>query len=174
MLQATISVIFCYTLLCLSNFVELPLWSFDPTTGALTSYDYRLLYIVCFILSTSFRNNYALIAVGLYLISGLAGLPIFAFGGGVNYVFEPSFGYLLGLIPLSLLAFYAKIHIPEIGVRTFRDRSVLPLMGLVIAHGLGLIYLLVTQRLDLSNFASMSLYQIFYDIFLAHLVIIAL
>lgn len=173
-MQAIISVIFCYTLLCFSNFIELPLWSFDPVGESLVTYDYRLLYIVAFILSISFRNNYALIAIVLYLVSGLAGLPIFAFGGGVKYIFEPSFGYLLGLIPLSFLAFYAKVHIPEIGVRTFRDRSILPLMGLVLAHGFGLLYLLITQRLDLNNFASMSLYQIFYDIFFAHLVIIAL
>lgn len=32
----------------------------------------------------------------LYLAIGLAGLPVFASGGGVAYVMRPSFGYLLG------------------------------------------------------------------------------
>ena len=32
----------------------------------------------------------------LYLILGLIGLPIFAYGGGPGYVFQPTFGYLLG------------------------------------------------------------------------------
>ena len=31
-----------------------------------------------------------------YLVLGLAGLPIFSEGGGIWYVFKPSFGYLIG------------------------------------------------------------------------------
>lgn len=37
-------------------------------------------------------------AVGCYVALGLIGIPIFAAGGGVGYVFRPSFGYLLGFI----------------------------------------------------------------------------
>ena len=36
------------------------------------------------------------IAVGTYVLLGLVGLPIFTQGGGFWYVFQPSFGYLLG------------------------------------------------------------------------------
>lgn len=35
-------------------------------------------------------------AVGIYLLLGLAGVPVFANGGGIGYVFQPSFGYLIG------------------------------------------------------------------------------
>lgn len=35
-------------------------------------------------------------AVGAYIFLGLAGLPIFAQGGGLAYVFQPSFGYIIG------------------------------------------------------------------------------
>ena len=34
---------------------------------------------------------------------GLIGLPIFTMGGGPGYIFQPSFGFLLGLIPMSLV-----------------------------------------------------------------------
>lgn len=34
-----------------------------------------------------------------YVVLGLVGLPIFTMGGGLGYVFQPSFGFLLGLIP---------------------------------------------------------------------------
>lgn len=34
----------------------------------------------------------------LYLAAGLAGFPVFTGGGGIGYVFEPSFGYLLGFV----------------------------------------------------------------------------
>lgn len=36
------------------------------------------------------------IAVCGYIILGLAGLPIFAQGGGLGYVLQPSFGYIIG------------------------------------------------------------------------------
>lgn len=35
-------------------------------------------------------------AVCIYIILGLMGLPIFASGGGPGYIFQPSFGYLIG------------------------------------------------------------------------------
>lgn len=38
------------------------------------------------------------LAVLLYVVIGLAGLPVFASGGGLAYVLRPSFGYLLGFI----------------------------------------------------------------------------
>ena len=37
-------------------------------------------------------------AVGIYVMLGLAGLPIFAGGGGISYVLQPTFGYLIGFI----------------------------------------------------------------------------
>lgn len=39
----------------------------------------------------------ALLAQGLYLMMGLVGLPVFAKGGGLAYVLEPTFGYLIGM-----------------------------------------------------------------------------
>lgn len=34
----------------------------------------------------------------VYLTAGLLGFPVFAGGGGLHYVLEPSFGYLLGFV----------------------------------------------------------------------------
>ena len=36
------------------------------------------------------------IAVCVYIALGLCGLPIFASGGGIGYVLQPSFGYMIG------------------------------------------------------------------------------
>lgn len=36
------------------------------------------------------------ISVLTYILIGLAGLPVFTQGGGVGYIFQPTFGYLLG------------------------------------------------------------------------------
>ena len=37
----------------------------------------------------------------VYVLLGLVGLPIFTMGGGFGYVFQPTFGFLLGLIPAA-------------------------------------------------------------------------
>lgn len=36
-----------------------------------------------------------------YVALGLLGLPIFTMGGGLGYVLQPSFGFLLGIIPAA-------------------------------------------------------------------------
>ena len=38
------------------------------------------------------------IVVATYIIMGLLGLPVFTAGGGISYVFQPTFGYLLGFV----------------------------------------------------------------------------
>ena len=37
----------------------------------------------------------------VYVALGLLGVPIFTMGGGPGYVLQPSFGFLLGLIPMA-------------------------------------------------------------------------
>lgn len=37
----------------------------------------------------------------VYVLLGLVGLPIFTEGGGLMYVAKPTFGFLLGLIPMA-------------------------------------------------------------------------
>ena len=37
----------------------------------------------------------------IYVLLGLAGLPLFTFGGGFSSIFQPSFGFLLGFIPAA-------------------------------------------------------------------------
>ena len=39
-----------------------------------------------------------------YLLLGIIGLPVFAHGGGISYVFQPSFGYLLGFVLGAIMA----------------------------------------------------------------------
>ena len=46
-----------------------------------------------------------------YVIIGLMGLPIFAAGGGIGYVFSPTFGFLYGMIIASFLIAYLSKNI---------------------------------------------------------------
>ena len=43
------------------------------------------------------------VSQAVYLLLGVAGLPIFTIGGGFGYIFQPTFGFLLGLIPSALV-----------------------------------------------------------------------
>ena len=40
----------------------------------------------------------AAISVGIYLLVGLVGVPVFTQGGGPSYIFQPTFGYLIGFL----------------------------------------------------------------------------
>jgi len=46
-------------------------------------------------------RRYGALSQLVYVLLGLVGLPIFTAGGGFGYVFQPSFGFLLGLIPCA-------------------------------------------------------------------------
>lgn len=45
-----------------------------------------------------------LATVALYIAEGLAGLPVFSTGGGIGYIFSPSFGFIVGWLPMALIA----------------------------------------------------------------------
>ena len=76
------------------------------------------------------------VSVLLYLLLGLIGLPVFASGGGVSYVLQPTFGYLLGF---ALSAFVAG-KIVRMGILTRGKIVCAFLIGLLISYALGLIY----------------------------------
>ena len=57
------------------------------------------------------------VSVGIYILLGLVGLPIFTNGGGPSYIFQPTFGYLIGFIfgayiigKMGVLLTKPKIH----------------------------------------------------------------
>ena len=45
--------------------------------------------------------KYGALSQLVYVALGLVGLPIFTAGGGISYVLQPTFGFLLGLIPMA-------------------------------------------------------------------------
>lgn len=88
------------------------------------------------------------ISVGLYLLLGLIGLPIFSQGGGFHYLFHPTFGYLIGF----LAATYVTARIAHrVRVPSFGRLLAANLVGLVIVYGIGLFYYYWISRLYLHN-----------------------
>ncbi len=54
-------------------------------------------------LSAAFGWRLAVTTVALYLMQGIIGLPVFATGGGVAYLFGPTGGFLLGFLPAAFV-----------------------------------------------------------------------
>ncbi|MEM4035477.1 MAG: biotin transporter BioY [Fervidicoccaceae archaeon] len=58
-------------------------------------------------------GRHALPASLAYLAAGLAGAPIFAYGGGLGYAASPTFGYIIGFVAASALGLVgAKMRSP--------------------------------------------------------------
>lgn len=66
-----------------------------------------------------------------YVAIGLMGAPVFTMGAGVGYVLQPSFGFLLGLIPAAWV----------VGALTEGRRLTARRTALACAAGLGALYL---------------------------------
>ncbi len=77
----------------------------------------------------------------IYILLGLVGLPIFTEGGGLQYFAQPTFGFLLGLIPMAFLCglFSGKLGF-FLKQRFLRYLSA-GIIGLVGLYAVGLPYL---------------------------------
>ena len=71
-----------------------------------------------------------------YILLGLSGLPIFAYGGGPLYIFNPTFGFLLGMLLSSY--FIAKL----ISVAPLNKSKNIIFLFLVILLGACIVFLL--------------------------------
>ncbi|MGF0034045.1 biotin transporter BioY [Bariatricus sp. SGI.154] len=80
--------------------------------------------------------NKGAISVGCYVFLGLIGLPIFAAGGGIAYVFRPSFGYLLGFVVTA----YVTGKIREKLNVGFKGYFLACLAGFVVTYAIGIVY----------------------------------
>lgn len=77
------------------------------------------------------------ISVGLYTALGLIGLPIFAEGGGIWYVFKPSFGYIIGFIIASFVTGRMVEKLRELKISRILAAN---FIGLLIVYGVGMAY----------------------------------
>jgi len=71
------------------------------------------------------------------VLLGLTGLPVFTFGGGLSALAQPTFGYLLGLIPMAWVIGW----ITERFGCSFRTLCLACLAGLAVLYLIGLPYL---------------------------------
>lgn len=142
-------ILFCTLLLVGATFVNinikhyfLPLDFF--TNKNLTSEDFITCFsiipqipIVMFICSVLGRRM-ALTSVVLYILGGLFFAPVFALGGGIRYVTEYSFGYILAYIPAVLITGNALRK-----TYSFKNMFLAALSGVLTIHICGIFYMII-------------------------------
>ena len=86
-------------------------------------------------------------SVGIYIVLGLIGVPIFTCGGP-GYILQPTFGYLIGF----MVGAYAVGRIAE-SMETLSFKRLLAgsILNLFIVYGLGMIYLYFIMNLYLGK-----------------------
>jgi len=88
-------------------------------------------------------KNAAAISQIAYILLGLAGFRIFDQGGGLSYLTEPTFGYLLGFIPGAWICGYLAFKAaPRLESLLFSC-----ICGLLSIHLFGSLYLVLTGAL---------------------------
>lgn len=86
-------------------------------------------------------------SVGGFVLLGLIGLPVFTNGGGIGYVLQPTFGYMLGY---CIGAFLAGC-ISSTGNLSVLRFTVAGLCGLVVVYAVGVAYFWCISRYYLKS-----------------------
>lgn len=88
-----------------------------------------------------------LISVGLYILIGLIGIPVFTGGGGPAYVLMPTFGYLLGMA----LGAWLTGCFAERGGGRFSGLVLGGVLGMLAVYALGVAYYYLISRFYLGE-----------------------
>ncbi|MBN2410799.1 biotin transporter BioY [candidate division KSB1 bacterium] len=78
--------------------------------------------------------RYAALSQAVYLLLGLAGLPVFAQGGGISYILQPSFGFLLSLP-------FAAFFISLLNRKYNKMRSFLSFVWISLSAAAGILFI---------------------------------
>lgn len=100
----------------------------------------------------------AFAAVGLYILLGLAGLPIFSGGrSGLGVLAGPSAGYIIGFVfAATAVGWLTVVVLRRTAGRPGRFRAVLlfaaaMVSSIIFIHGLGILGMMVNAKLDFSK-----------------------
>ncbi|EKE03295.1 MAG: hypothetical protein ACD_20C00223G0002 [uncultured bacterium] len=175
--------LFCTFLIIIATFTPLKLWilsipndafvhpiDFFSQVKSIADITLRYLYIpqipaVLFI-AAMLGPRIGLFSVSIYIIAGLAGLPIFASGGGIQYATHIVFGYILGYF----IAVYLVGNILTVKMNLVSMFKA-TLVGVFSVHLIGIVYLTIVMLLQQNSIFSVfgwiwaySGIQILYDI----------
>ena len=74
-------------------------------------------------------------SAGVYVVLGLIGVPVFTLGGGIGYVLQPTFGYLLGFIAGAYICGYLSQKSEKLSWQIFSGT-----IALIVIYAIGTAY----------------------------------
>lgn len=77
------------------------------------------------------------ISVGVYIFIGLLGLPVFTSGGGIGYILQPTFGYIIGFMAGAYVTGYIAEKFQK---QTYKNIFYASFAGLGIVYLFGMVY----------------------------------
>lgn len=126
-------------ILCILGPIAIPI-PFSPVPISLATFG---LYLIAYIMPW----KKAVLSCILYLIIGLAGMPVLSgFSGGFGKVFGPTGGYILAYIPLVLIV---NIFIHRFQSRTSHIFGFI--LSTIVLYGVGSLWLVYTANITLKT-----------------------
>jgi len=99
------------------------------------------------------------LSVVTYIIIGLAGVPVFAAGGGIGYVLRPGFGFLLGFVFAAYLIGLVSDIIKPVALWQY----IIPAtIGLVTYYMVGAVYFYLIKNLYVGEAVSFAVVVVQY------------
>ncbi|WP_099190721.1 biotin transporter BioY [Tepidibacter mesophilus] len=107
---------------------------------------FTLQYLFCAYSGVFLGSKYGLYSQLLYVAIGLIGIPIFANGGGPTYIFQPTFGYLLGFILCAYIMGKSTEKLKDISFINIFKSLLLALFGVYVI-GVSYLYMIINVYL---------------------------
>lgn len=101
-------------------------------------------YFFCALSGALLGSKRGIISQLVYVGMGLIGIPIFTNGGGPTYVFQPTFGYLLGFILCSFIIGWFVERMEKV---SFVKVLMATVAGLLVVYLVGVPYLYMIVKL---------------------------
>lgn len=135
----------CVALLCVASYISFPI----PFTPIVITAQTLVVHLLALLLAPW----YSLAAVGVYLLLGAIGLPVFAGGNaGMGVLFGPTGGYILGFLvsaPLVSLTKGKKVNLARYLVSTIA-------VGTVVIYLLGTVMFSIQQQISFVKALSLA------------------
>ncbi len=178
-------VLFCSFLLIVATFVQLDITHFVIphdlfSNKALTKEDFLYTFSIIpqipavLLIVGLLGRRLGLTSIIIYILMGLCSVPIFALGGGIDYLAEFGFGYILAYLPA---AFLAGSFLDE--EFSFKNILKATFVGVMTIHFIGIIYMLMVVIFKHQGWAfikgwilAQSVLKIAYDLVLSFMALV--
>ena len=104
---------------------------------------YTLQFLFTLLAGLVLGEKFGTMSVAAYVLLGLIGVPVFASGGGPAYLFQPTFGYLIGFI---LQAWFCGKFSRKIADVNFKNLLLINFGGMFIVYLIGMAWFYVVSN----------------------------